>query len=80
MTPKQLYAVRQAYSDSFGEGMEVCAAVSAVCVVATFVTFRRNPEDIDVRMKKQREENIKRIKAMVTEKAAKAAASANASS
>ncbi|KAK0100589.1 hypothetical protein ONS95_007046 [Cadophora gregata] len=43
LTPTQLLAVRKAYSTAFSESMKVCAAVSAACVFATLITFRRRP-------------------------------------
>lgn len=54
-TEAQLHAVRQAYSDSFSEGMKVCAAVSAVCALATLMTFRRNVPDVARRRAEQLE-------------------------
>jgi hypothetical protein len=55
MTPAQLHAVRQVYSDSFGEGMQVCAAVSAACVVACALAYRRYGVDLEAR----REESMR---------------------
>jgi hypothetical protein len=49
MTPTQLHAVRQAYSDSFSEAMRVCAAVSAACVVACALAYRRHGVDLQAR-------------------------------
>ena len=43
LTPDQLLAVRKAYAAAFSESMKVCAAVSAACVFATLVTYRRKP-------------------------------------
>lgn len=52
-TEAQIHAVRQAYSDSFGEGMKVCAAVSAACALATLMTYRRNIPDVATRRAEQ---------------------------
>ncbi|KAH7357280.1 MFS multidrug transporter-like protein [Rhexocercosporidium sp. MPI-PUGE-AT-0058] len=43
LTETQLLAVRKAYSTAFSESMKVCAAVSAACVLATLITFRKKP-------------------------------------
>lgn len=53
MTPAQLHAVRQAYSDSFSEGMKVCAAISAACVLACLLTYRRHGVDLAERRAEQ---------------------------
>lgn len=53
LTEEQLHAIRQAYSDSFSEGMKVCAAVAAVCAVATLMTYRRNVPDVAARREEQ---------------------------
>ncbi|KAE8448857.1 hypothetical protein EG329_008859 [Mollisiaceae sp. DMI_Dod_QoI] len=57
MTPAQISAVRQTYSDSFSEGMKVCAAISGACVIATLLTFKRQKMDILGRRKEQYIEN-----------------------
>lgn len=46
MTPEQLTAVRQAYSDSFSESMKVCAIVSGVCCVGSCLTWRKKRVDM----------------------------------
>ncbi|MCJ1287288.1 hypothetical protein MMC26_006636 [Xylographa opegraphella] len=50
LTPAQLLAVKQAYSDAFDESLKVCALVMAVCVVVTLGTFQRKPMRVDERM------------------------------
>ena len=59
LSPAQLLAVRQAYSDSFAESLIVCAIVMAVCIVVTLGTFQRKPmrmdEKMDQRAAEQRE-------------------------
>jgi hypothetical protein len=68
MTPAQLHAVRQVYSDSFSEGMQVCAAVSAACVVACAFAYRRHGVDLEARMEESREEDeMIRVAAMAQE-------------
>ncbi|PMD64418.1 MFS multidrug transporter-like protein [Hyaloscypha bicolor E] len=61
MTPAQLHAVRQVYSDSFSEGMQVCAAVSAACVIACVLAYRRHGVDLEAR----REESIREEDEMI---------------
>lgn len=61
MTPAQLYAVRQTYSDSFAEGMKVCAVVSAACALATGLTYRRVGIDVQGRRKEQWLEEKRRL-------------------
>jgi uncharacterized protein (DUF2062 family) len=61
MTPEQLHAVKQAYSDSFAEGMKVCAAISAACVLATGLTYRREGMDVMGRRREQWEEERRRV-------------------
>jgi hypothetical protein len=46
MTPEQLIAVRQAYSDSFSESMKVCAIISGVCCVGSCLTWKRAKVDM----------------------------------
>lgn len=62
MTPVQLHAVRQAYSDSFSEIMKVSAAISGACVFATMLTWRKVPMVIAERRKEQYIEHVQRIK------------------
>lgn len=59
MSPAQLSAVRQVYSDSFSESMKVCAVISGACVLATLLTLRRERLDIMGRRKEQFIENLK---------------------
>jgi len=56
MTPAQLHAVRQAYSDSFSEVMKVCAAISAACAVACALAYRRHGVDLQARREEQMRE------------------------
>jgi hypothetical protein len=72
MTIPQLHAVRQAYSDSFGEAMIVCAAISAACVLATLLTYRKQPLDLIERRKEQATEYMKFVKAIRESKASSA--------
>ncbi len=62
MTPAQLHAVRQTYSNSFSEGMKICAITSAACVLATLITWRKVPIDIVSRRKEQHSEHLRRLK------------------
>jgi hypothetical protein len=62
MTIAQLHAVRQAYSDSFSEAMTVCAAISGACVLATLLTYRKQPLDIIGRRKEQAVEYMRFVK------------------
>jgi len=62
MTKEQLFAVRQAYSDAFSEGMKVCAAVSAVCVLGALMTYRKHGVGLEERRVEQlREEEVRRV-------------------
>lgn len=63
MTHAQLRAVRQGYSDSFSEGMKVCAAMSAACALATLMTFRRHGVNLEARRVDQLREDNEMIKA-----------------
>lgn len=53
MTEAQLHAVRQVYSDSFSEGMKVCAAISAACALATLMSYRKNDITVGTRREEQ---------------------------
>ncbi|EPE26442.1 MFS general substrate transporter [Glarea lozoyensis ATCC 20868] len=57
MTPEQVHAVKQAYSDAFAESMKVCAALGGMGVLASLVCWRRNPVEFNVRRKEQIEED-----------------------
>lgn len=59
MTPVQLHAVKQSYSDSFSEVMKVCAAVSAACAVACMLAYRRHGVDLEARWKEQAREEAR---------------------
>jgi hypothetical protein len=63
MTHAQLHAVRQGYSDSFSEGMKVCAAMSAACALASSMTFRRHGVNLEARRVEQLREDNEMIKA-----------------
>jgi hypothetical protein len=69
MTPAQLHAVRQAYSDSFSEVMKVCAAVSAACAVACLLAYRRRGVDLEARREElfREEEQMIRMAAQAKE-------------
>ncbi|KUJ13592.1 MFS multidrug transporter-like protein [Mollisia scopiformis] len=79
MTPFQLSAVRQTYSDSFSESMKVCAAISGACVLATLLTFRKQKMDIMGRRKEQFIDNMKFVAAQKQKAAAVKAAPASKS-
>jgi len=72
MSPTQLEAVRQTYSDSFSESMKVCAAISGACVLATLLTFRKQKMDIMGRRKEQFIDNMKYVAGQKREAALKA--------
>lgn len=63
LSSAQLEAVRGAYADSFAESMKVCAAISAACVLATGLTWRRKGIDVRKRMKEQIMEQRRRVRA-----------------
>ncbi len=60
MTIEQLLGVQRAYSDAFVEDMQVCAGVSAACVLAAWIVFRRHPMDVTGRIKEVMENDRKR--------------------
>jgi hypothetical protein len=62
LSPAQLHAIRQAYSDAFNEDMRVCTVVAGVCVLLTIGTFQRNPIDIPERRKQQVINEQKRLR------------------
>jgi hypothetical protein len=62
LSPAQLHAIRQAYSDAFNEVMRVCAIVAGICVLLTIGTFQRNPLDIPERRKQQVINEQKRLR------------------
>jgi len=64
MTPAQLFAVRQAYSDAFKEDMRVCAIVSGIGILFTLVSFRRRPEPVWEVRKKAVEVEQRRLKTL----------------
>lgn len=72
MTPAQLEAVRQTYSDSFSESMKVCAAVSGACVLATGLTWRGERMDIMARRKEQFIDNMRFVAGQKREAAMRA--------
>jgi hypothetical protein len=53
LTPEQLHAVRQAYSDAFNEDLRVCAIIAGVCVLVTLGTFRKSPQPVLERRRDQ---------------------------
>jgi len=65
MTPAQLHAVGQVYSDSFSEGMQVCAAVTAACVIACILAYRRHGVDLEARREESMGEEDKIIWAAI---------------
>lgn len=71
MTPAQLHAIRQAYSDSFSEAMKVCAAVSAACAVACLLAFRWHGVDLEIRIKELAKEEDEMIRSAAEAKEAK---------
>ena len=64
LSPAQLHAIRQAYSDAFNEDMRVCAIVAGICVLLTIGTFQRNPLDIPERRKQQVINEQKRLRSI----------------
>ncbi|MCJ1392789.1 hypothetical protein MMC18_005660 [Xylographa bjoerkii] len=56
LSPIQLLAVRQAYSDAFSETLKVCAIVTGVGVVAALGTFQWNPMRMDERLNQRQAE------------------------
>ncbi len=62
MTPAELHAVRQAYSDSFSEVMKVCAAVSSACAIACLLAFRWHGVDLETRIKELSKEEDEMIR------------------
>ncbi|MCJ1399791.1 hypothetical protein MMC11_002994 [Xylographa trunciseda] len=70
LSPAQLEAVRQAYSDAFGETLEVCAIVMGICVVVTLGIFQRHPMSTDEKLEHRIVEQRKYLaaKAVAAEK------------
>jgi hypothetical protein len=57
MTPVQIHAVKQAYSDAFSESMKVCAVLGGVGVLVSLLVWRRVPVEVGVRRREQVEED-----------------------
>jgi hypothetical protein len=64
MTPVQIHAVKQAYSDAFSESMKVCAVLGGVGVLVSLLVWRRVPVEVGVRRREQVEEDKGRREGM----------------
>ena len=53
LSPAQLQAVRQAYSDAFDESLRACAIIAGVCILITLGTYQRKPLSMNDRRQQQ---------------------------
>lgn len=59
LSPAQLQAIRQAYTDAFDKSLRVCAIVTGFCVLITLGTYQRKPLSMLERRQQQLTEHKK---------------------
>ena len=64
LTPENLHAVKQAYTDAFDETLVVCAILSGIALLVTIGCWRKNPISMPERRKQQMEAEALRQKAI----------------